>query len=76
MEILSDDIMGLGEMTVQEYCLREYSHYPQPQPLTQLTPMLSELGMASVKLSYPVWTVAYSSLSWIQVDKVINDKDV
>ena len=29
---------GLGGLTVQAHCLSEYSHYPPPQPLAQLSP--------------------------------------
>ena len=44
-----DGVAGLGGMTVQAHCLSGYSHYPPPQPPAQLSPLLTELGVASVK---------------------------
>ena len=44
-------------MTVQAHCLSGYVHYPSPQPPAQLSPMLTELGVVSVKLNYPIETV-------------------
>ena len=52
-----DEDVGLGGMTAPEHCLSRCTHYPPPQPPAHLSPMLTELGVASVKLNYPVGTV-------------------
>ena len=46
---LADGDAGLGGMIVQAHCLSGSSHYPPTQPPAQLSPMLTELGMASVR---------------------------
>ena len=53
-----DGIVSLGGLTVQAYCLSEYSHYrPPPRPPAPLSPMLNGLEVTWMKLNYPIETL-------------------
>ena len=62
---LADRVTGLGGMTVQLHYLSRYANYPPPQPLAQLSFMLTELGVTSVKLNYPVGTIVHLYQSFL-----------